>query len=337
MYRPQDWFVFVLTNLFALLAIVGNGFVCYVIYKRKRSSTTFLLIGSQAFSDCLYGILRALSFLVCSTWFANLSRGALALCEWDITLFLSCFAVSSLSMTAIAIDRFMRLYMPHRQKPTRTQTFLVVLAIWIIAVTSCFLGMVGIKTRQYFGSDHFVTCFIGFQELANYAFFDKAHGYWTFTVLIFYFPMIATGILYAFIIYKVKKIRPFGVTNEDRLKRSQMQRERTIKMLITIVVVYYFLASPITYITQAVVIRTGKHITCGKGNVFSLPFVAINMILISTVINPVILCWFNETFSMEIKRLLGMSVNDSDADGTLTTNSNTRSKSVMQSTSATRV
>src|SRR5699024_7505628 len=54
--------------LTAVIAMVGNVFVCVTIYRKKRlGSTTYILIFNMAVSDVLGGFVIPAQWLLCST------------------------------------------------------------------------------------------------------------------------------------------------------------------------------------------------------------------------------------------------------------------------------
>ena len=145
---------YVVGTIIALVSMIGNIVVCYAIYKntKLRTSPTFLLIGGQCFSDFLLSICSLIGCLVCTEWFVFEVKGGHFLCSLRNVLLASSYGVSSLSMMVTAIERFVRLYYPHRSKLTLRQTGLLISAIYIVGLILAFLSYTGTIDGVYNGT-----------------------------------------------------------------------------------------------------------------------------------------------------------------------------------------
>ncbi|XP_029989154.1 LOW QUALITY PROTEIN: adenosine receptor A1-like [Sphaeramia orbicularis] len=128
--------------LIAISCCVGNMLVILSLWISKNiQQPTYCLIVSLAVADFLVGCV-AIPMAVIVDRRVNTSFSA--------CLFLSCVVilltlVSVLTLTAIAVDRFLRVYIPLRYKRTVTQrlSWFVVAACWLIALPLSFTPMFG--------------------------------------------------------------------------------------------------------------------------------------------------------------------------------------------------
>lgn len=276
------------------IAVIANLFVCYVIIKFKRNSQTYLLIASQCFSDFLYGLMGFTMYLFCSESFATQCRLKLFLCEITGCIIVASFAISALSMTAIAYDRFMRLYFPYRKKPSINQTILLIIAIYVTGLILTFQTLVGFKYLLLLPLGE-PRCVVSFEELAHVEFYQKLYGYWLYNITCCYIPAIATGALYTAVVWKIRKLKVIGGATDARLRNSQEKRAKNVKMLVTIVASYYLLTCPFGVAVQYGIMKTGENSTC-EGPTKELWPVLRLISLISAIINPFILYYYNEWF-----------------------------------------
>ena len=65
----RDWIILSLYFITAIIAIIGNIYVCLVIYyKKKLRSTTYILVLNIAISDIIGGLVIPMQWLFCSTY-----------------------------------------------------------------------------------------------------------------------------------------------------------------------------------------------------------------------------------------------------------------------------
>ncbi|KAM9409164.1 adenosine receptor A1-like [Pholidichthys leucotaenia] len=126
----------------AISCCLGNMLVILALWiSNSIKQPTFCLIVSLAVADFLVGCIAIPSALVVNGQVET---------SFYICLFISCVEilltlVSVLCLTAIALDRFFRVYIPLRYKRTVTQklSFLVVATCWLVAVPLSFTPMFG--------------------------------------------------------------------------------------------------------------------------------------------------------------------------------------------------
>lgn len=106
----RDYVALVLYYIVAILAIIGNSFVLYVIVKSPRlKTTTFLVLANLAFVDCLGGVSILLQFIFCHHNLLQNGEPFLRLCGLTKSLQILSYYVSAYSMLFIALDRYLQL------------------------------------------------------------------------------------------------------------------------------------------------------------------------------------------------------------------------------------
>ncbi|XP_057701668.1 adenosine receptor A1 [Corythoichthys intestinalis] len=131
-----------LEALIAVCCCLGNALVIVAVWTTKSiGQPTFCLIISLAVADCAVGLV-AIPLAVLVDGRAHTSFIA--------CLFISCVVilltlVSILSLMAITVDRFLRVYIPLRYKRTVTQrhSWSAVAACWLVALPLSFTPMLG--------------------------------------------------------------------------------------------------------------------------------------------------------------------------------------------------
>ena len=136
--------------LLAAAAIVGNGFVCYTVRcNAKLHTSTFILIVGQCVSDMIFGMCFVTGLWVCSeTYIQNHGN---TICSIGVIVMAAAFMVSSLTMTAIDIGRYILIFHPFKPKLSLCQAWLLNLVIYVIGFFLAYAAQVGYIYRVFFG------------------------------------------------------------------------------------------------------------------------------------------------------------------------------------------
>ena len=146
--------ILVITSfLIAITAIIGNGFICFTIKQNSNLHTaTFVLIVGQAISDMLFAVCLMGVFIVCSEWFIeNPNIGAFP-CSIVGTMFTASYIISSLTMTVIAIERYVLVFYPLKPKWSLRRAWFLNCAIYIFGHFLAHAGQVGYIYHEIFGT-----------------------------------------------------------------------------------------------------------------------------------------------------------------------------------------
>ena len=145
-------FLIAVVLLIAISALIGNGFICYTIKRdSKLHTSTFVLIVGQAISDMMYGVSFVIIMLVCSEWFLQNVIGGETICSFFSVLVLSSYVISSLTMTVIAIERYILIFYPLKPKLTIRQAWFLNTAIYMSGILIALAGQVGFTYSALFG------------------------------------------------------------------------------------------------------------------------------------------------------------------------------------------
>ncbi|KAI1294884.1 hypothetical protein HDE_05974 [Halotydeus destructor] len=299
---PFEWTFFGISLFLCILSILGNGLICRAIFHRKRKSIVYLLIAYQATSDIIYGVSRVTGYLLCHSTLFTYSRYQVLGCEVvNLVIPTACYSVSAHCMTVIAYYRFKMVHHFGAKKPSVDNLKYKVTLIWTMSILSAILVNVGLEIDA--NPAHSSDCITLFAEAAAYDFFKKYYALSIGFVVTCLIPYVATCVFYILIIKKISSQPNVGHVTSERERRSQEQKNRMTKMLIVIFVSYYALTLPVTVSVHFFTVVTGKkYKSCGTIDFFSKSFVGLIMVSLSTVVNPVILYHFDETFRNETRR-----------------------------------
>lgn len=123
----------IMYTIIIILAVSGNGIICYIVFKQRRMRTIInFFIVSLAFSDICMAIFcipfTFLANLVFNYWpFGNIMCPVVTYLQ-VVTVFLSSF-----TLVAISIDRYVAILYPLRRKMTKKQAFIVIVSIWTVS------------------------------------------------------------------------------------------------------------------------------------------------------------------------------------------------------------
>ena len=138
----RDWFVFILYLITTILAVVGNIFVCLVVYNKKNlRSTTYSLVVSMAISDVIGGLVIPMQWIFCSTYLLDKGWAAERVCGISKTLQFLSYYVSTFSMTAIAIDRYLLICKPLSKRMSATLPIVITWGLGAILISHTFVAL----------------------------------------------------------------------------------------------------------------------------------------------------------------------------------------------------
>ncbi|XP_068704421.1 melanopsin-like isoform X2 [Montipora foliosa] len=132
----EIWFLVILAVLICLTSFLGNSLVIYTIHKDTRLNTiTNVLIENLAYSDIFMAIFH-MPFWIVSLRFGKWVFGHVA-CEVAGVTQLIFGIVSLLTMTAIAIHRYLKVCRPRLYTKffsNRKATYVIVFCCWMLSI-----------------------------------------------------------------------------------------------------------------------------------------------------------------------------------------------------------
>ncbi|XP_048111267.1 adenosine receptor A3-like [Alosa alosa] len=245
----------VLEVLIAVACCLGNLLVIWAVWKcgAMRRQPTFCFIVSLAVADFLVGAVAIPVAVLVNGWVRTSVHGCVVLCSLVIVL----TQASVHSLLAIALDRFLRVYIPlrYRKLVTAKRSWGVVGGCWI---TACLLGSVpllgwSLHTSQNttINSTHPPTCkFMDVMSMSYMVFFNFLG-----CILL---PMLCTAALYAYIFHLIRR----RLQSWNGESSAFYQRERSLACSLLFVLVLFALCwLPIHLINIAIYANKDVHET----------------------------------------------------------------------------
>ena len=141
-----------------------------------------------------------------------------------------------------------------------------------------------------------------FENLARSEFFNSIDAYLWITFMYTLFPMIVSIVIYALIGTKLHRMRSIG--SNSTKDGILAKRTRTVKMLIVLMVTYYTLTLPISIKWTVEIMKNGTRDVCVKiKGAFGVKAVCMMMALLSTIVNPFILTYYNGTVKHQMSTI----------------------------------
>ncbi|XP_029916966.1 probable G-protein coupled receptor 83 [Myripristis murdjan] len=284
-------------SLIIVISLFGNTLVCHVVAKNKRTqSATSLFIVNLAVADILITVLNTPFTLVRflnSTWVFG--RG---MCHVSRFVQYCSLHVSTLTLTAIALDRRQVILHPLRPRMSHVQGAVWVAVIWIMA--SCFSLPHAIYqkllTFTYSEEKERSLCVPDFPEPSDV--------YWQYIdlltfILLYVLPLLIISAAYTTVAHRLWRHNAIGDTTIAQNATQRRKRRRTLAMLLLVVGVFAVCWFPLNCY---VVLLSSQAIQSSNTLYFCFHWLAMS----STCYNPFIYCCLNPTFRQELRLLLAM-------------------------------
>ncbi|XP_066589469.1 prolactin-releasing peptide receptor-like isoform X2 [Prorops nasuta] len=289
----QITFCVLYTSIF-ILGVFGNVLVCYVVSRKKEMQTvTNLFIANLAVSDILLCVL-AVPFTPLYTFLGRWAFGRLMCHLMPYAQAVSVY-ISSLTLSSIAVDRFLVIIYPIRARMTVNTCFAVIVAVWIVALL----------LTLPFG------IYIQFQEKNNANFceenwptedFRRVFGAVTSTMQ-FIVPFLVVTFCYVRVWIRLndrERCRP-GSKSDKQEELDRKRKRRTNWMIISMVGVFVISWLPLNIVN----IVSDFSESANNWPYFNLCFFVTHCLAMSsTCYNPFIYAWLNENFRKEFKQIL---------------------------------
>uniref|UniRef100_A0A8D0GIY2 G-protein coupled receptor 83 n=1 Tax=Sphenodon punctatus TaxID=8508 RepID=A0A8D0GIY2_SPHPU len=280
-------------SVIIVMSLFGNLLVCHVVIKNKRMhSATSLFIVNLAVSDIMITLLNTpftLVRFVNSTWVFGK-----AMCHISRFVQYCSLHVSTLTLTAIALDRHQVILNPLKPRMSLTKGTLSISVIWVMA--TCFSLPHAIYQKLFQESTVRSLCVPDFPEPEElvWKFLDLS----TF-LLLYLLPLLIISITYTRLAKKLWLRNAIGDITTQQYITHHKNKKKSIKMLVLVVVVFAVCWFPLNCY---VVLISSLGIKTKNSLYFALHWFAMS----STCYNPFIYCWLNDGFRSELKSLLRM-------------------------------
>ncbi|KAI1298730.1 putative G-protein coupled receptor 83 [Halotydeus destructor] len=290
-----------------ILTIIFNVFLVDVICRRRElRSNTFILLANQAVSDILFATFDSFLYFTCAQIMIKY-RFTQLFCESNYVIMALGFQSSVWFLAAVAYDRFTGLYFP-RNGSVNVKP--IVITIWAAIFLLMFSFFIDHQMLSYFGQAVVQSdCFQGLPELAENWLVQSELSHKVPIFLTNFLPAVFVGSLCTAIIIKLKSLRTVGNKTSEQLTARQQRKEKVIKMLLFIILVYYLFTAPISLLFMSSLFTSKRKTNGCAVKLLSKSVTRWLRILSFTsrfagFSNPIILCYFNQIFKSEMKSIL---------------------------------
>lgn len=304
-----------LYSLIFLLGVSGNSLVVYVVLRNRAMQTiTNIFITNLAISDILMCLL-AVPFTPIGFYLTSWVFGE-TLCHLvPMTLGLSVY-VSTLTSTAIAIDRFFVIVHPFRPRMKKVTCLMLLVAIWIISISiSLPLGIY--QKVKWNENEEIYTCTENWPRKQSRQFF-------TLTSLVLQYIVPCCIIAYCYtkvsnVLKKRAKVKmSMGSKSREKDELEIKRKKRTNNMLIAMVSIFVCCWLPLNIWH----LFTEYQPYLQRWEYFVLIFFIAHIVAMSsTMYNPFLYAWMNDNFRKEFKTVmpcLFRSTHEANSNGNFT-------------------
>ena len=232
------------------VSLVGNILVVAVVLKNRsmRTVTNYLIV-NMAVSDLfltLFNMPQGIYFINSSpdfTW----PVGDWGTFSCKFLPFIQSVSVASsvLTLTAIAIDRFLAIVFPLKVYVTFSIAWVTIATVWVVSTATSAFFLSTMIIIEYGGA------FFCYEVWA--APFDSDESPKSYTIVLFVafyvIPLVTMSILYGILIWKLWIRKVPGQHSLENQKRADKSKKKVLKMLMTVVALFAVCWLPV-YIMQ---------------------------------------------------------------------------------------
>ena len=307
-HRDQDqvmrltWLMVLFVLMYSIIFIVGvsgNALVVFIVLRNKAMQTiTNIFITNLAISDILMCLL-AVPFTPIS-YFLNSWIFGEGLCHIVPMVLCISVYVSTLTSTAIAVDRYFVIVYPFKPRMKVYMCVLMIIAIWIISVSiSLPLGIYH-EVQESGNNSNSYACSEKWPR-------TQARQFFTVTSLVLQYIVPCSIITFCYTMVslalkkRVKVKIGSGCRTRERDELETKRKKRTNNMLIAMVTIFVCCWLPLNIVH---LVREYER-SVDDWFYFTLTFFISHVIAMSsTIYNPFLYAWMNENFKKEFKQVV---------------------------------
>ncbi|XP_009070127.1 PREDICTED: probable G-protein coupled receptor 83 [Acanthisitta chloris] len=279
-------------SVIIIMSLFGNMLVCHVVLKNKRMhSATSLFIVNLAVSDIMITLLNTpftLVRFVNSTWIFGK-----AMCHVSRFVQYCSLHVSTLTLTAIALDRHQVILNPLKQRMSLTKGVLSISVIWLMATCFSLPHAIYQNLFQY----NYSLSLLGSRPVLPLLPHQPVYLDLSTFLLLSLLPLLIITVTYMRLAKKLWLRNAVGDVTVQQYVAHHRNKKKSIKMLMLVVVVFAICWFPLNCY---VVLISSLGIKTKNSLYFALHWFAMS----STCYNPFIYCWLNESFRAKLRALL---------------------------------
>ncbi|KAK3733771.1 hypothetical protein QZH41_000679 [Actinostola sp. cb2023] len=285
-----------------VLAVIGNILIIAIVLRKSHfKTTTNLFIINMAFSDVMMAFVcmpTTMYTIATKNIGQSILTGTFGIAICKVLPFLQglSIAVSILTLTTLAADRFLAIVYPFRNFISKSRSKLLIAAVWIVG--GCFNAPSLYAMTLYEENDRSFC----FEKWAPH--FDETKASQRYTIVLFVFlyaiPLMLITFFYAALIRELWQ----GSRHHSNQTRAFSENKSVLKMVLTVVIIFAVCWLPLHVIFFVIMFTEDRALlTCGLKP--SIVFMGWFMGHVNSAINPVIYFVFNDSFRREILNMLG--------------------------------
>ena len=282
-------------SIMFLLSLLGNSLVCYIVWKNKRLHTvTHMFIINLSASDILITIFN-IPFNIARNLMDQWIFGQFMCAFINFILMVSVY-VSTFTMMAIAIDRYIVILHPLRPRINIKWGGIIIVITWIAgALLSLPFALFSTELPVEMFFKTVVRCRICYPEPADL--YERLITVGTF-VMQYVIPMFITAVAYGQIVRCVWLREIVGQTTPVQQLSHEKTRRKTIKMLMIVVLIFSICWLPLNLYHMLTDFHPNKEFFSYN----STAYLTCHWLAMSSVCyNPLIYCWLHESFRKELR------------------------------------
>ncbi|XP_013777923.1 neuropeptide F receptor-like [Limulus polyphemus] len=283
--------------LLILAGASGNGLVCMAVARKPQMRTSRnVFIINLAISDlilCLFTMPFSLVEIVLKFW----PLGVIT-CKLVASLQATSIFVSTISITAIALDRYKVIVYPTQESFRPVHAVCTLISIWTVAL------LLSIPLFIFRTVDH-IHVGLPWLDSVDYCLerwpLDHGRAFYSVFSMIFQYvlPIVIVSVAYARICRKLKNRMATNCSKlEEKQERDKKRVQKTNILLISIALIFGISWLPLNILN----IIVDFHYTFQDPSVFRIVFACCHMAGMSSACsNPFLYGWLNENFRKEFK------------------------------------
>lgn len=309
----NDLFFIVYIFCVNTVAVFFNVYICCAIYTEKSVLLIYRIIGQQCLSDLMFAVASLLSFIICAEVSVEHNPYFRWTCFANSILFSVSLHVSCVCVTLSAMERVLQ---------SNTASFCVklrnflnnhlLIMIWLPSLVSGVYHVLLANTMQvYFGREVFTYCLKPIEQF-NWVTSHIRSSFLLFAVTTTtggLFPFLSVAVCYPVIFVRLRKA--------DNLSESQREDCRNvIKMLVAINLALIVLRTPFG-ITGFMDVHHYEHKCLDPRQGFGLNNITYYLFVLHTVVNAIILCYYNRKLLVRLTETMRRLLPSNDASASV--------------------
>ncbi|GAU91478.1 hypothetical protein RvY_03718 [Ramazzottius varieornatus] len=294
------WVQVVICCLYVIImtcGIFGNVLVIYVVSRNKAMHTvTNFFIASLAVNDVIICALTV-PLTPLYTFLEGWYFGSF-MCHLFPLIQAASVYISTLTLTAIAVERFCVICFPYLPKLTTKSASLIIASIWLLSITICTPYAIYMKYSFPHPDGRGPRCE---EDWPSYA--RRTFG--TVVLIVQYsIPLIVITVSYVSVWLKLRTQASKGLASSQRGREPTaiMRKKRTNRMLVAMVIIFGCCWLPLNLVN---ILNDYFPQTITGWEYFVLVFFLSHVVAVSsTCYNPILYAWMNENFRKEFKAVL---------------------------------